>query len=211
MKKHSEEIPLIDSRNAERAEKIKKVVNKRQPTLTIVLENVHDSHNVSAVIRSCDAVGILDIHFVYHSGQSFPVLAEKSSASARKWVFTHRHNSIEDCFELLRKQGKSIFTTAMSVDSVSLFEMNLTQPIALVFGNEHSGVSETALQLADGNFLIPQVGMIQSLNISVACAVTIYEAFRQRMIAGMYNENQLEDAELQQYVNMFNDNSRTYL
>ena len=210
MNNHSKEISFIDCRSAERADKIKKVVDKRQPTLTIVLENVHDPHNVSAVIRSCDAVGILDIHFVYHSGQSFPVLAEKSSASARKWVFAHRHNSIEDCFKLLRQQGKSIFTTAMSVDSVSLYEMNLTQPIALVFGNEHNGVSETALQLADGNFLIPQVGMIQSLNISVACSVTIYEAFRQRMIAGMYNENQLKGTELQQYLNMFSDNSRTY-
>lgn len=210
MNKQSKEISLIEYRSAERAEKIKNVVNKRQPTLTIVLENVHDPHNVSAVIRSCDAVGILDIHFVYHSGQSFPVLAEKSSASARKWVFTHKHNSIEDCFDLLRQQGKSIFTTAMSVDSVSLYEMNLTKPIALVFGNEHSGVSEKALQLADGNFLIPQVGMIQSLNISVACAVTIYEAYRQRLIAGMYSKNQLKGAELERYLNLFSDNSRTY-
>jgi tRNA (guanosine-2'-O-)-methyltransferase len=70
----------------------------------------------------------------------------------------------------------------------------MTQKIAIVFGNEHSGVSEEALANADGNVLIPQVGMIQSLNISVACAVTLYEAFRQRSKAGLYNQSQIDDS-----------------
>ena len=83
----------------------------------------------------------------------------------------------------------------MSSDAVSLYELDLSQSTALVFGNEHSGVSEEIKNLADGNFIIPQVGMIQSLNISVACAVSVYEAFRQKKLAGHYNEVKLKSEE----------------
>ena len=193
----------LDFLSDERAEKIYACISHRQPSLTIVLENVHDPHNVSAVLRSCDAVGVIDIHLVYHSGQSFPELGEKSSASARKWVLTHKHTTIDDCYELLRQQGKTIFTTGMSNEARSLYDIDCTKPIAIVFGNEHAGVSEEAIAKADGNMLIPQVGMIQSLNISVACAVTLYEAFRQRSQKGMYETIQMEDAMLTEYLNVF--------
>ena len=189
--------------NEERARKIYECISKRQPTLTIVLENVHDPHNVSAVLRSCDAVGILDVHLVYHSGQTFPELGEKSSASARKWVLTHKHASIDACYDVLRKEGKRIITTGMSDEAQSLYSVDFTTPIAIVFGNEHSGVSADAIAKADGNMLIPQVGMIQSLNISVACAVTLYEAFRQRIQHGMYENPQMESHILNQYLNHF--------
>ncbi len=178
-------------RTENRTLKLKKVLEKRQPTLTVILENVHDPHNVSAVIRSCDAVGILNVSLIYYGGQEFPELGEKSSASARKWINISKYESVSDCFNVLRNEGKKIYTTKMSAGSVSLYELKLTQPVALVFGNEHQGVSEEAHNLADGNFLIPQVGVIQSLNISVACAVSIYEAYRQRMNAGMYDKQQL--------------------
>lgn len=189
--------------NEERAGKIMACISRRQPTLTIVLENVHDPHNVSAVLRSCDAVGVLDVHLVYHSGQSFPELGEKSSASAKKWVLTHKHDNIESCYAFLRSQGKTILTTAMGNEARSLYSVDLTAPIAIVFGNEHSGVSEEAISKADGNVLIPQVGMIQSLNISVACAVTLYEAFRQRMQQGMYDAPQMNQHMLDDYLNLF--------
>lgn len=189
--------------NEERAGKIMACISRRQPTLTIVLENVHDPHNVSAVLRSCDAVGVLDVHLVYHSGQSFPELGEKSSASARKWVLTHKHDNIESCYASLRSQGKTILTTAMGNEARSLYSVDLTSPIAIVFGNEHAGVSEEAIAKADGNVLIPQVGMIQSLNISVACAVTLYEAFRQRLHHGMYDSPQMDQRMLDDYLNIF--------
>ena len=186
-----------------RSEKIYACVSRRQPSMTIVLENVHDPHNVSAVLRSCDAVGVIDMHLVYHSGQSFPELEEKSSASARKWVLTHKHSSIEECYDFLRKEGKKILSTGMSNEAKSLYDIDFTEPIAIVFGNEHAGVSEEAILKADGNMLIPQVGMIQSLNISVACAVTLYEGFRQRSLKGMYDSIQMEDAMLTNYLNVF--------
>ena len=193
----------LDFLSIERADKIYACVSRRQPSLTIVLENVHDPHNVSAVLRSCDAIGIMDVHLVYHSGQLFPELGEKSSASARKWVLTHKHESIDACFGVLHEQGKRILTTGMSNEAISLYSVDFTEPIAIVFGNEHSGVSDEAIAKADGNMLIPQVGMIQSLNISVACAVTLYEAFRQRSQKGMYESIQMEEAMLKEYLNMF--------
>jgi tRNA (guanosine-2'-O-)-methyltransferase len=186
-----------------RSEKIYACVSRRQPTLSIVLENVHDPHNVSAVLRSCDAVGVIDVHLVYHSGQFFPELGEKSSASARKWVLTHKHSSIDECYDYLRKEGKKILTTGMSNEARSLYAIDFTEPIAIVFGNEHTGVSEEAILKADGNMLIPQVGMIQSLNISVACAVTLYEAFRQRSLKGMFDSIQMEETMLIDYLNIF--------
>lgn len=193
----------LDFLSDDRSEKIYACVSRRQPSLSIVLENVHDPHNVSAVLRSCDAVGVMDVHLVYHSGQSFPELGEKSSASARKWVLTHKHSSIDECYDCLRKEGKKILTTGMSNEARSLYAIDFKEPIAIVFGNEHAGVSEEAILKADGNMLIPQVGMIQSLNISVACAVTLYEAFRQRSINGMYDSIQMDDIMLKDYLNVF--------
>lgn len=193
----------LDFLSDDRSQKIYACVSRRQPTLSIVLENVHDPHNVSAVLRSCDAVGVIDVHLVYHSGQSFPELGEKSSASARKWVLTHKHSSIDECYDYLRKEGKKILTTGMSNEARSLYAIDFTEPIAIVFGNEHTGVSEEAILKADGNMLIPQVGMIQSLNISVACAVTLYEAFRQRSLKGMFDSIQMEETMLIDYLNIF--------
>lgn len=186
-------MPTPDSITPERAARLRGVLARRQLSLTVVFENVHDPHNVSAVIRSCDAVGVYEAHGIYHSGQSLPSLGEKSSASARKWVGLRVHDSVDACYSVLREQGMTILTTHMSSDAVPLYEVDLTKPIALVFGNEHAGVTEEALAKADGNFLIPQVGVIQSLNISVACAVSLYEAFRQRHAAGMYDRSEMEE------------------
>lgn len=170
----------------ERLEKFRRVLDKRTPELTIVLENVSDPHNLSAALRSCDAVGIMEVNLVYYGGQAFPKIINESSASAGKWLNANRFNSVNDCFTALRKQNKKIYTTHLAKDAISIYDLDLSEPVALVFGNEHLGVSEEAYNLADGNFMIPQVGMVQSLNISVACAVSLYEAFRQRQAKGKY-------------------------
>ncbi|MFW5702154.1 MAG: TrmH family RNA methyltransferase, partial [Bacteroidota bacterium] len=149
-------------RTEERIIKIDAVIQKRQPDVTVILENINDPHNLSAVLRSCDAIGIIDVHLIYHGDQPFPKLGRKSSGSAKKWIDIHRYDSVEECFAAVRAEGKKIYTTHMSADAVSLYDLRLDEPVALVFGNEHEGVSERALELADANFLIPQVGMIQS-------------------------------------------------
>lgn len=172
----------------ERKHKLLNVLNKRQSNLTVVLENVFDPHNVSAVMRTCDSVGIQDMYTINTRVAPVREWGFKSSSSARKWVTMHQYTDVNQCFEALRKQYDKIYTTHLADDSVGLYDIDFTQSIALVFGNETFGVSEEVRALADGNFVIPQIGIIRSLNISVACAVSIYEAFRQKSIAGQYNQ-----------------------
>jgi len=181
----------------ERNDRLTAVLNKRQPDLTVVLENVFDPHNISAVMRTCDAVGIQDIFILNHKIPPHRKWGAKSSSSAAKWLTIHQFTDAAECFAALRKHYKKIYTTHLSTDAVGLYELDLTEPVALVFGNEHSGVSEEIIEMADGNFIIPQVGIIKSLNISVACAVTLYEAFRQKNNAGHYNEAKVEKSQLE--------------
>ncbi len=166
-----------------REEKLLNVLRHRQSDLTVVMEEIHDPHNVSAILRSADAVGVLEVQLIYVKNK-FPKIGKKSSASAMKWVTRRPFTSVESCYHRLRSEGFAIYTTHLGQGSKSLYELDLTKNVALVFGNEHEGVSEEARRLADGNFQIPMSGMIASLNVSVACAVSLYEAFRQRMALG---------------------------
>ncbi|MBP9883467.1 MAG: RNA methyltransferase [Chitinophagales bacterium] len=170
----------------ERELRFRNVLQKRQEDLAVVLENVWDPHNVSAVLRSCDAVGIQDVYIISPREKRESKIGKKSSASAGKWLTIHHFNEAAICFENLRARNFKIYSTKLEPGAMSLYAINFIQPMALVFGNEKEGVSPTASALSDGNFIIPQVGMIQSLNISVACAVSVYEAYRQRSIAGYY-------------------------
>lgn len=175
----------------ERTKRLEDVLQKRQPGLTVLLENVHDPHNISAVMRTCDAVGIQEIFILNTAIPPHKKWGAKSSSSAAKWLSIHQFTDTESCFEALRKNYDKIYTTHLSTDAVGLHDLNLTERVALVFGNEHGGVSEQTIALSDGNFIIPQVGIIKSLNISVACAVSVYEAYRQKQIAGHYDQQQL--------------------
>src|SRR5882724_506993 len=177
----------------EREDKLGSVLNKRQNDITVVLENVFDPHNISAVMRTCDAVGIQDIYILNTKIARHKKWGAKSSSSAAKWLTIHQFENAEECFVSLRKNYSTILTTHLSSDAVDLYSVDLSKSIALVFGNEHSGVSEEIRQLADGNFVIPQSGIIRSLNISVACAVTLYEAFRQKSNAGHYGQRKLDE------------------
>lgn len=180
----------------ERSKRLNSVLNKRQPDLTVVLENVFDPHNISAVMRTCDAVGIQDIYILNNKIPPHRKWGDKSSSSAAKWLSIHQFTNADECFATLRKNYQKIYTTHLSTDAVGLYELNLTESVALVFGNEHSGVSEEIIAMADGNFIIPQVGIIKSLNISVACAVSLYEAFRQKNNAGHYDTIKLKGEKL---------------
>jgi tRNA (guanosine-2'-O-)-methyltransferase len=177
----------------ERKDKLIAVLNKRQNDITIVLENVFDPHNISAVMRSCDAVGVQDIYILNTKIPRHKKWGARSSSSAAKWLTIHQFENAEECFLSLRKNYSTILTTHLSSDAEDLYSVDLTKSIALVFGNEHSGVSDEIRNMADGNFVIPQAGIIRSLNISVACAVTLYEAFRQRSKAGFYNQTKLDN------------------
>ena len=179
---------------SERTDRLTSVLNKRQDDITVVLENVFDPHNISAVMRTCDAVGVQEIFILNTKIPRHKKWGAKSSSSAAKWLTVHQFDDVKQCFSALRTRYSSILTTYLGNDSISLHQLDLTKSIALVFGNEHTGVSDEIRELADGNFVIPQAGIIQSLNISVACAVTLYEAYRQKTLAGHYEHKKLDDA-----------------
>jgi tRNA (guanosine-2'-O-)-methyltransferase len=180
-------------RTERRHMRIRSVLARRQPDLTVVMENIHDPHNVSAILRSCDGVGVLRTHAVYSIEEPPPgAFARQTSASAAKWVEVERHASLADCYEQLRGEGFTILVTSIAPDARPLYECDLRVPVALVLGNEMRGVSENARGWADGAIQIPMVGMVESLNVSVACAVCLYEAFRQRAAAGDYDFPKLD-------------------
>lgn len=175
----------------ERKRRLEKVLDKRQPDLTVVLENVTDPHNISAVMRTCDAVGVQEIHILNSRIPPHRKWGKRSSSSAAKWLTIHQYTDPLNCISALRDRRFLILATRLGDGAVSLYETDLTRPTALVFGNEHAGVSDEMGRLADGNIIIPQAGIIRSLNISVACAVSLYEAYRQKAMAGHYSHPRL--------------------
>ena len=179
----------------ERLERLKEVLALRQKGLTLVLSNIHDPHNVSAIYRSCDAFGVPEVH-LYYTDTAFPALSRRSSGSARKWVDTVRHRSLEDLSAALRGQGMQILSTSCSPQAKALDAYDFTRPTAIIMGNEHSGVSAEVLGIVDGELYIPMYGMIQSFNVSVAAAVILAEAARQRKSAGLYDAPTLSAEEL---------------
>lgn len=187
-----------------RFSRIKEVVSRRQKFLTVILENIHDPHNVSAILRTADAVGIDKIYLIYNSSK-FPKIGKTSSASAKKWIELERFTNVKDCFESLRSQKHKIYTTNISGNGLnySLYDLDLTGKTAIMFGNEHSGVSEEAVESADKNFVIPMYGMVQSLNVSVAAAVCFYEVLRQRELKGMYAKTKYTKKELSDKLNIY--------
>lgn len=192
----------------ERLQKMQAVLSKRQNDITVVLENIFDPHNVSAVMRSCDAIGVSEVFILNSQIPRHHKWGFRSSSSAFKWLTIHQFTDTEECFKAIRERYQHILTTHLSSDAVSLYEIDLTKSVALVFGNEHDGVSEEARALGDGNFIIPQVGMIKSLNISVACAVALYEAYRQKQAAGHYTNQNLNETEYNSLLNNWKFNNR---
>lgn len=184
-------------RTERRQLRLRQVLEKRQPDLTIVLEDIHDVHNASAVLRTADATGVFAVHLVY----SFELPPERAfsrvaGAGASKWIELIWHETIEDCYAALHAEGFQIYATALHAESVSVYDVDYTGKVALVFGNEQRGVSEAAVDGADGVIAIPMMGVVESLNISVACSVTLYEAMRQRLAAGCYGHSRLPAEQL---------------
>jgi len=190
---------MTKPRTAEREAKIRRVLGFRQHDLALVMANIHDPHNVSAIYRSCDAFGVPVVH-QYYTRTAFPHLGEKSSASARKWVVSVRHSTPEDLMASLREKGMKVYATSCSPTAKPVGEHDLTGPVAVIMGNEHSGVDPELLPLVDGELYIPMYGMIQSFNVSVAAALILGEASRQRALAGKYVVPQCESDVLEEAV-----------
>lgn len=179
-----------------RLERIRHVLERRQKDLALILANIHDSHNVSAVFRSCDAFGIPAVH-LYYTTSAFPILGTKTSASAGKWIERVRHTDAAAMVAGFRERGYQLISTGFTERARPLVEYDLTRPTAIIFGNEHSGVDPEIRALVPDEAYIPMQGMVQSLNVSVAAAVTLYEAWRQRQARGMYDRPSYSDEELE--------------
>lgn len=184
------------ARTPERLEKLRYVLERRQKDLTLVLANIHDPHNVSAIYRSCDAFGVPRVH-LYYTDTAFPHLSGRSSASARKWVDSERYQDPKLLAERLRGQGMRIYATSCSPAARPMSEYDFTKPSAIIMGNEHSGVSPELAAIVDDELYIPMYGMIQSFNVSVAAALILSEASRQRALAGMYAKSAYPPEELE--------------
>ncbi len=168
----------------ERFARLKTVLDRRQPELTVLAEDVHKAHNVSAVLRSCDAVGVPEIHVVSPGGEFHR--HHMVSGGSRKWVRVRAYRDIDTAAQALKARGFQVLAAHFSASARDYREADYTRPTAILIGAERTGVSARAAALADAHILVPMRGMVSSLNVSVAAAVILYEAARQRDIAGLY-------------------------
>jgi len=175
----------------ERLTIIKKSLDMRQTDLTVVMENVRKPHNLAAVARTLEAVGGLEIHAI--TELTSIRLTQMSAGGSKKWIKVHKHPSTEQGLNHLKQQGFQIVATSLGENSKDYRELDYTRPTAILVGEELEGISEQAIQMADENISIPMIGMVQSLNVSVASALVLYEAYHQRMAAGSYDSRSLDD------------------
>ncbi len=179
----------------ERYQRIRKMLAKRQTDLTVCLENVHKPHNVSAVVRTCDAIGIHRVHTVWEEKYK---LRGGTAVGSQQWVRQTNHENIGDALTHLKGQGMQVLVTHLSDKAVDFREIDYTKPTAILFGQEKYGVTDEAIAMADQDIVIPMLGMVQSLNVSVAAALVLYEAQRQREIAGLYKQQHLSEQTCQE-------------
>ena len=169
----------------ERLQRLRSVLERRQDDVTVVLDNVHDAHNASAVLRSADGFGVGRIALLY-TDQEMPELSKGVSGYTRKWMTLERYGDVESCLAALRGRGERVVATHVAPGSASHLAVDWTQPVALVLGNEHTGCTPAMQAAADETVSIPMLGMAQSFNVSVAAAIILAELYRQRAGQGMY-------------------------
>lgn len=175
-----------------RFERVKRVLNRRQTDLTVCLEEVHKHHNLSAIARTADATGCHHVHAVWPDNQKW--LTNNTSGGSKNWLDTHLHRNIDDAVAMMRSHNPEvqILATNLSADAVDYRDIDYTKPTAVIVGQERDGISKKALAHADKHIIIPMQGMVQSLNVSVAAALILFEAQRQREAHGLYERDMLD-------------------
>lgn len=178
--------------NNPRNDKIIQLLDRRQKDITVFMDEVHKPHNLAAIVRTCDAIGIGDVHAVYP--ESVIRECHGTAMGSNRWVTTHTHADLDSGLSQLKAEGKQVLAAHFSDRAVDFRKIDYTKPSVVLVGSEKFGVSERAAELSDQHILIPMLGMVQSLNVSVAAAIILYEAQRQREAAGMYQTRQLSDS-----------------
>lgn len=182
-----------------RAARMREVLAKKQPDLRLFLDNVYSSQNLSAILRTCDAVGILGIYYAKNDNQALKFHGT-ITCGAEKWVRARRidYETRTAFLRQKKKEGFHLVAAHLDEHAVPFRRIDFTKPTILVLGNELEGVSKEVLDLVDTTTIIPMMGMAQSLNVSVAAAIILYEAQRQREEAGMYDTPQLSEAQTEE-------------
>lgn len=183
----------------ERYKKVRATLDRRQPDLTVLTENVHKPHNVSAVLRTCDAVGIAKAHVVLHDRKDFRARSGIAMGSDR-WVEHQLYAEINEAVDQLKADGFLIYSAHLSDTAVDFRQVDYTKPSAILLGTEKFGVSDYAVAASDQHITIPMMGMVESFNVSVAGAIILAEAQRQRTDAGMYEQVRLSDEQYRHYL-----------
>lgn len=178
----------------ERLQRVNQVLAQRQPDLTVITDGVHKPHNVAAIVRSCDAVGVMEIHLAkprdarLASQFSTP---HATSGGSQKWIRQYHYGDVIEPIRQLQGRGFQVLAANKSERAHDFRQVNFVQPTAILMGAELYGVNPEALASVDKEVYIPMMGMVESFNVSVACAILLAEAQRQRMVAGHYDHPKL--------------------
>lgn len=185
-----------------RWQRIQEIVSKRTRHLTVVVEDIYQPHNASAVLRSCDGFGIQDVHIIENKNEF--EASSQVTIGADQWLTIHRHNkprtdNTAQCFAKLKEQGYKVIATTPHKDDTNLNALDISGKTALVFGSEIDGISDRAMELADGFMKIPMYGFSESFNISVSAAVCLYNLTRRLRssdISWLLSEGEMEELKL---------------
>ena len=169
-----------------RYERLKSVLNKRMSNLTVLIENVEKPHNLSAIIRSCDAAGVLEAYAIFNNERFLTF--NSTAQGSQKWVQMNQYEKAEEAINVLKDKGYTLYGTNLNEKSIDYKKCNFEGPTAFVLGAEKWGISETATSLMDEVIHIPMRGMVESLNVSVATSTLLFEAVRQRQVANILPE-----------------------
>ena len=170
-----------------RFERIKSVLNKRISDLTVLIENVEKPHNLSAIIRSCDAVGVLEAYAIFNKEKFLTF--NSTAQGSQKWVQLNQYKHTTEAIKVLKNKGFKLYGTNLNANSIDYRKCNFTGPTAFVLGAEKWGISKEAANLMDEHIHIPMRGMVESLNVSVAASALLFESIRQREVANIIPES----------------------
>lgn len=189
----------------DRLRRFYEVLQKRQKDLAVFVDDVTNEHNFSAILRTCDAVGVMRVYYFSEAKKGIEI-NEAVSMAANRWLFIERVCEREKAIkELKERENLQVVVTWLDESSKDFREIDYTKPTLLAVGNELKGVSEDILNLADERIVIPMMGMVQSLNVSVATGIILYEALRQRLDKGMYLKPTLSEKEIEEIIMKWNN------
>lgn len=179
----------------ERYQKFRRVLELRQPDLTVIADQLHKGRNMAAIRRTCDAMCVPEMHAVIPAGFKQKRFAGVTQGT-HKWVGLIKHRSLQSCIDTVKLKNMQLCVADLSIGSVDYREVDFTKPTAILMGAEVDGVSEEAKNAADVHFHVPMYGLVESLNVSVACALLLSEAIRQRKFKGMLDNPRYSEQEL---------------